>query len=405
MFLKILQNYSKDIYSLLVVLSSVSKILKTLFSFMSLELLFKLIYLWISNIESALILTNKNEFQKMIKDLNIVLKEFYNNSECNNEIKKLIRLIVLEGWNELNPTLEEQIYWFKDFYNFNKTTDEKEINSENDLNLEYYILKNYEKYPFYCLLKKLDFSRNSLSINNNFNKINIIKSFNFYPIVYKDKYRLVAIPSFHGFSSINMQLPFYWTMFNYNIDYFQRNIKPSPKPIVIEDYKGLERYSTAHKGVVVDYKFQNMNKMIYNKIQLVNTIILNENIINELNTKMDFAKINKEMLDFFKDNYKDLKLINLMNKLIILSFGEVIHLYKKYFIPEQEDKQNYEDSLLSKNKSFLFSNLINEKKNIIVVEKNKKENEEKAEKDNDEIINHKNMLKEEYKNSFIYIII
>ena len=137
--------------------------------------------------------------------------------------------------------LEEQIYWFKDFYNFNKTTDEKEINSENDLNLEYYILKNYEKYPFYCPLKKLDFSRNSLSINNNFNKINIIKSFNFYPIVYKDKYRLVAIPSFHGFSSINMQLPFYWTMFNYNIDYFQRNIKPSPKPIVIEDYKGLER--------------------------------------------------------------------------------------------------------------------------------------------------------------------
>ena len=374
---------------------------KNYLDFISIELLFKLIYLWISNIESALILTNKNEFQKMIKDLNIVLKEFYNNSECNNEIKKLIRLIVLEGWNELNPTLEEQIYWFKDFYNFNKTTDEKEINSENDLNLEYYILKNYEKYPFYCLLKKLDFSRNSLSINNNFNKINIIKSFNFYPIVYKDKYRLVAIPSFHGFSSINMQLPFYWTMFNYNIDYFQRNIKPSPKPIVIEDYKGLERYSTAHKGVVVDYKFQNMNKMIYNKIQLVNTIILNENIINELNTKMDFAKINKEMLDFFKDNYKDLKLINLMNKLIILSFGEVIHLYKKYFIPEQEDKQNYEDSLLSKNKSFLFSNLINEKKNIIVVEKNKKENEEKNEKENDEIINHKNMLKEEYKNSFI----
>ena len=107
--------------------------------------------------------------------------------------------------------------------------------------------------------------------------------------------------------------------------------------------------------------------MIYNKIKLVNIIILNENIINELNTKMDFAKINKEMLDFFKDNYKDLKLINLMNKLIILSFGEVIHLYKKYFIPEQEDKQNYEDSLLSKNKSFLFSNLINEKKNIIVI--------------------------------------
>ena len=148
-----------------------------------------------------------------------------------------------------------------------------------------------------------------------------------------------------------------------------------------------------------------MNKMIYNKIKLVNIIILNENIINELNTKMDFAKINKEMLNFFKDNYKDLKLINLMNKLIILSFGEVIHLYKKYFIPEQEDKQNYEDSLLSKNKSFLFSNLINEKKNIIVVEKNKKENEEKTEKENDEIINHKNMLKEEYKNSFIYIII
>ena len=48
--------------------------------------------------------------------------------------------------------------------------------------------------------------------------------------------------------------------------------------------------------------------MIYNKIKLVNIIILNENIINELNTKIDFSKINKEMLNFFKDNYKDLKL-------------------------------------------------------------------------------------------------
>jgi hypothetical protein len=42
--------------------------------FMSLELLFKLIYLWISNIESALILTNKNDFQNMIKELINLMK-------------------------------------------------------------------------------------------------------------------------------------------------------------------------------------------------------------------------------------------------------------------------------------------------------------------------------------------
>ena len=46
MFLKILQNSSKDIYSLLVVLSSVSEIPKILFWFMSLELLlFELLFI------------------------------------------------------------------------------------------------------------------------------------------------------------------------------------------------------------------------------------------------------------------------------------------------------------------------------------------------------------------------
>ena len=90
------------------------------FDFIPLELLFKLIYLWISNIESALILTNKNEFQNMRKELNKILKEYYINSETNSEIKKLVRLIIIEGWNELVPTLDEQIFLFKDFYNFNK---------------------------------------------------------------------------------------------------------------------------------------------------------------------------------------------------------------------------------------------------------------------------------------------
>ena len=46
MFLKILQNSSKDIYSLLVVLSLVSEIPKILFWFMSLELLlFELLFI------------------------------------------------------------------------------------------------------------------------------------------------------------------------------------------------------------------------------------------------------------------------------------------------------------------------------------------------------------------------
>ena len=371
------------------------------YDFISMELLFKLIYLWISNIESSLILTNKKEFKNMIKELNQILKEFYSNPECDNEIKKLIRLIILEGWNELNPTLEQQIFWFKDFYNFNKNTEEKEILSENDFNLEYYTLKNYEKYPFYCLLKKLDYSRNSLAINNNFNKINIIKAFNFYPIVYKDKYRLIALPSFHGFSSINMQLPFYWTMFNYNIDYYQRNLKKKIKPIIIENYKGLERYSTAHKGLVVDYKFQKINKIIYDIVQLDNKIVLIEDIINEIDQNINFEKTNKEIMDFLKENCKDKKLINLMNKLIILSFGEVIQLYKKYFSPEPEENNNNnnDDSLLSKGKNYLLNPSNN--KNNIYLEKEKNEQEEKNKKEIEDNKTRKNVLKEEYKNSFV----
>ena len=370
---------------------------KNYLDFMSLELLFKLIYLWISNIESALILTNKNDFQNMIKELNSVLKEYYCNSEAENEIKKLIRLIIIEGWNELNPTLEQQIFWFKDFYNYNKNTEEKEIISQNDFNLEYYILKNYAKYPFYCLLKKLDYTRNSLSINNNFNKINIIKSFSFYPIVYKDKYRLIALSSFHGFSSINMQLPFYWSMFNYNIDYYQRNLQKKIKPIIIEDYKGTERYSTAHKGLVVDYKFQKINKIIYDIVNIENKLILIKDIMNETNQKVDFEKINKEMMDFFRDNYKDNKLINLMNKLLILSFGETIHLYKEYFAPEPKEKINNNEDSLSKEKSYFLFPVIN--KNNIILEN--KENPENKEKEIDENIVRKNSLKKEYKNSFI----
>ena len=371
------------------------------YDFISMELLFKLIYLWISNIESSLILTNKKEFKNMIKELNQILKEFYSNPECDNEIKKLIRLIILEGWNELNPTLEQQIFWFKDFYNFNKNTEEKEILSENDFNLEYYTLKNYEKYPFYCLLKKLDYSRNSLAINNNFNKINIIKAFNFYPIVYKDKYRLIALPSFHGFSSINMQLPFYWTMFNYNIDYYQRNLKKKIKPIIIENYKGLERYSTAHKGLVVDYKFQKINKIIYDIVQLDNKIVLIEDIINEIDQNINFEKTNKEIMDFLKENCKDKKLINLMNKLIILSFGEVIQLYKKYFSPEPEENNNNnnDDSLLSKGKNYLLNPSNN--KNNIYLEKEKNEQEEKNKKEIEDNKTRKNVLKEEYKISFV----
>ena len=370
---------------------------KNYLDFITLEFLFKLIYIWISNIESALILTNKDEFQKMINDLNSILKEYYCNSESDNEIKKLIRLIIIEGWNELNPTIEQQIFWFKDFYNYNKNTDEKEILSQNDYNLEYYTLKNYEKYPFYCLLKKLDYTRNSLSINNNFNKINIIKSFSFYPIVYKDKYRLIALSAFHGFSSINMQLPFYWSMFNYNIDHYQRNLKKKIKPIIIEDYKGTERYSTAHKGLVVDYKFQKINKIIYDIVKLDNKLVLIEDIINEANPKVDFEKNNKEMMDFFRDNFKDNKLINLMNKLFILCFGETIHLYKKYFAPEPEENNNNnnDDSLLSKEKSYLLT-IINKNNNI----SENKEKPENNEKEIDENIIRKNTLKKEYKNSF-----
>ena len=360
----------------------------------SLELLFKLIYIWISNIENALILTNQSEFKKMIKDLNNILKEYYSISESDDKIKKLIRLIIIEGWNELNPTLEEQIFWFKDFYQLNKNIDETEILSQNDFNLEYYILFNYEKYPFYCLLKKLDYSRNSLSINNNFNKVNVVKSFNFYPIVYKGKYRLIALPYFHGFSSINMQLPFYWIMFNFDVYFYQKNLIPRIKPIVIENYKGLERYSSEHKGLVVDYKFQKINKIIYDIIQLDKKIILIEDIINGMGSKIDFEKNNKEMIEFFNENLKDKKLIDLMNKLIILCFGEMIYLYKKLYSPEPEESDNNDDSFLSKGKLFLL-NLDNNKKTL------NKEIEEKKEEEYNEIISHKNILKKQYKNTFI----
>ena len=216
--------------------------------FISMELLFKLIYLWISNIDNTLLLTNKNEYLNEVNKLKTLLKEYYNDSNCDNKIKNLIRLIVIEGWNELAISIEEQIYWFKDFYNLNKNVDDTEINKANDLNLEYYTLSFYEKYPFYCLLKKIDFTRNSLCINNNFNKINSVKAFNFYPVIYKKNYRLIALPSFYGLSSTNIQIPFYWILLNFDINYFQNELKEKIKPIVIDvDYKGSERYSPPNK--------------------------------------------------------------------------------------------------------------------------------------------------------------
>ena len=45
----------------------------------------------------------------------LLIKKDY---KYGNSIKNLIRLIVIEGWNELSTSIEEQIYWFKDFYEF-----------------------------------------------------------------------------------------------------------------------------------------------------------------------------------------------------------------------------------------------------------------------------------------------
>ena len=136
-----------------------------------------------NNIEC--IFTDKVEYQNELNKLKNILKEYYTNNNCDIKIKNLIKLIIIEGWNELTTSIEDKIYWFKDFYEFNKNTDIREIINKNDLNLEYYFLLFYEKYPFYCLIKKLDFTRNSLTINNNYNKINIVKAFNLYPIIYK----------------------------------------------------------------------------------------------------------------------------------------------------------------------------------------------------------------------------
>ena len=333
--------------------------------FISLELLFKLIYIWVTNIDITLILTNKKEFQEIINKLNSILKEYYKDNNLDNKIKSLIRLIILEGWNELVIDLEEQIYWFKDFYNYNKNIDDNDINKINDLNLEYYTLSLYEKYPFYCLLKKLDYTRNSLCINNNFNKINAVKAFNFYPIIYKKKYRLIAIPSFHGFSSINMQIPFYWILLNFDINYYQNEIKEKIKPIVIDvDYKGSERYSPPYKGVVVDYKLSKINKILYEKIHLKTSLILYNDFINNEEIKLNFENINKDIWQFFNDNFKDNKLINLLNKSLVLCLGEITVLYKNYNTIIINFNENNDGSLLSKFKDYVIGTGINKKDNL-----------------------------------------
>ena len=346
--------------------------------FISKELLFKLIYLWISNIDNTLILTNKKEYKNEINELKNLLKEFYTDNSCDDKIKNLIRLIIIEGWNELATSIEEQIYWFKEFYSFNKNTEEKEIIAQNDFNLEYYTLLFYEKYPFYCLSKKLDFTRNSLCINNNFNKINCVKSFNFYPIIYKKKYRLVALPAFHGLSSINLQIPFYWFLLNFSINYFQEEIKEKIKPIIIDiDYKGAERYSPPYKGVVVDYKLNKISKLLYEQIHINSSLLLYKEFIKNEEIKIDYESLNKEMWEFYNINYKDNKLINLLNKFLILCFGEIISLYKNYQTIIFPFIDNNESSLLSKFRDFGY----NKKDSINKIIYNKvKENSEEEEK-------------------------
>ena len=362
--------------------------------FISIELLFKLIYIWISNIDDTLILTDKEEYQKELKKLLAVLKEYYNDNKCEQKIKDLIKLIIIEGWNELAVSIEEQIYWLKDFYKYNKNTDDNEIMNKKDLNLEYYILLFHEKYPFYCLLKKMDCTRNSLSFNNNFNKVNVVKAFNFYPIIYKKKYRLVALPSFYGISSINLQIPFYWFLLNFDIHYFINEIKEKIKPIIIDiDYKESERYSPPYKGVVVDYKISKINKILYEKIHIKQSLILYNDFIKNEEIKINNELINKEMWEFFSNNYKDDKLINLLNKFLILCLGEIMVLLKNYNELSINHNDNNDLFFLSKYKEYILGTGFNKKDsfNKITVNKEKDNNQEDK----------KNELKEMFKEKYL----
>ena len=93
-------------------------------------------------------------------------------------------------------------------------------------------------------------------------------------------------------------------LMNFDINYFQDELKEKIKPIVIDvEYKNSERYSPPYKGVVVDYKLSKINKILYDKIHL-KTSLYNEFIKNS-EIKRNNELINKEMWDFFKNNFKD----------------------------------------------------------------------------------------------------
>jgi len=275
------------------------------------ELILKLIYIWICNCNDFLFIQNKEKFEEIFSKLKNNFYKILKDEKIGEKIKNLILLIIIEGWEEFNQDLESQKKWFIEIFNYQKNGIVKEIKSHN---IEKNILSNYfNNLPFNSLLEKNDYTRCSLNLNNNFNKINIIKAFTLYPVIYKGRERLVLKPSNYSISPKNIQIPFYYNLYGFNLNEIKLPInKEKNTPIIIEIGK-IEKKITTYKKITVNQKHSKINQFLEN-IPIKSHL----DIYNSIKSN------STDIFEFFKENIqKEPTLLSLLTKFYFLSIADL----------------------------------------------------------------------------------
>ena len=306
------------------------------------ELILKLIYIWICNCNDFLFIQNKEKFEEIFSKLKNNFYKILKDEKIGEKIKNLILLIIIEGWEEFNQDLESQKKWFIEIFNYQKNGIVKEIKSHN---IEKNILSNYfNNLPFNSLLEKNDYTRCSLNLNNNFNKINIIKAFTLYPVIYKGRERLVLKPSNYSISPKNIQIPFYYNLYGFNLNEIKLPInKEKNTPIIIEIGK-IEKKITTYKKITVNQKHSKINQFL-EKIPIKNYL----DIYNSIKSN------STDIFEFFKENIqKEPFLLSLLTKFYFLSIADL----NNYFIENMINVKNDNTTNVSSDANKLNKNSI-----------------------------------------------
>ena len=274
------------------------------------KLAIKLLYLWIKNSNDTLFLSHCDKIKHLLDLINKKLLSLWESPS-----KETVLLLLLEGWEILNRDISSQLKWFKLFFSY-ETSFNKDLVPLSP-NIEENILFHHSKFPFSILMMKSDLTRSSLYLLNNFNKVNNVKRYTFYPVERKGKLKLLGAPHFNSLTVKNIQTPLHWALYGYSLSDVKFPIKEQNDVSLKEEKE--ENYSM-RKNISFDKK-----TIAYNA--LMSRIPYTKKIEIYVNEEYDI-KANEDLWTFFVDNCKNEKIVDYCNDLFAMSIGDMNQIYK-----------------------------------------------------------------------------